>query len=99
MGNYSPGKIRRMGRKAQMEGLVLGDNPFMCSDQYGHQYVPVHLSSSSTNWIEGWEEAQREEEEDHKRETEAANRSKYEIPLSEFETLGDLMDAIEEHKE
>lgn len=89
MGNYSPSKIRRMGIRAFENGESLEDNPFGASP-------PAYLVSSFDSWEEGWQEAERKEEEE-KLQLEA--RSVYEIPLSEFETLGDLMDALEKYKE
>ena len=94
MGNHSPGKIIRAGRKAQMEGYSLEDNPYKIRlPKIGHATVAADY------WEEGWKEAQEEEQEDIKREIEMERRSTYEIPLSEFENLGDLMDAIEHHKD
>ena len=81
MGNRSPGKIKREGRKAYANGCDATDNP------YTHQ-------TNAEYWYEGWCELESEENE-----FKLKTRTTYEIPLSEFETLGDLIDALERYKE
>ena len=86
MGNRSPGKIKREGRKAYANGYDATDNPY--TNQTNAEY-----------WYEGWCEEQTYELESEENEFKLKTRTTYEIPLSEFETLGDLIDALERYKE
>ena len=89
MGNRSPGKIKREGRKAYSNGCDATDNP----------YTHRTWSGNAEYWYEGWLEEQADELESEENEFELKTRTTYEIPLSEFETLGDLIDALERYKE
>ena len=89
MGNRSPGKIKREGRKAYANGCDATDNP------YTHQT----WSNNAEYWYEGWKEERLYELESEERDFKLKTRNTYEIPLSEFETLGDLIDALERYKE
>ena len=89
MGNRSPGKIKREGRKAYANGCDATDNPYA---------KRIGLTWCSESWYEGWKEEQAHELESEEEKIRLANRSIYEIPLSEFETLGDLIAAIEKYK-
>ena len=93
MGNHSPGKIKREGRRAYANGCDATDNPYKIKLR-PNGYVPV----AADYWYEGWKEEQANELETEEKEMLLANRSIYEIPLSEFKTLGDLIAAIEKHK-
>jgi len=84
MGNRSPGKIKREGRRAFEQGTPINNCPSYWYDR--------------DLWIEGWREAKDEEVKKDNEEFRLKTRTTYEIPLSEFETLGDLMDALETYK-
>ena len=87
MGNRSPGKIKREGRKAYANGCDATDNP----------YIHQTWSGNAEYWYEGWLEEQAHELETEEKEFELKTRTTYEIPLSEFETLGSLIDALERY--
>ena len=89
MGNRSPGKIKREGRKAYANGSDATDNP------YTHQT----WSGNAEDWYEGWKEEKYCGLKSEVKEMFLANRNIYEIPLSEFESLGDLIDAIKKYNE